>query len=78
MKIYDASSFPYLRLFYILEGVEVGYLSSINQLFSRNSEFKTSLSHCCANQFLYIAFVYDDELLLFKQTYLRRVLDFRR
>jgi hypothetical protein len=31
--------------------VKVGYFSFINQLFPRNSEFKTSASHCCANQF---------------------------
>jgi hypothetical protein len=48
IKIHDPS---YLPLFYILEGVKVGYFSSINQLFSHNSEFKTSVSRCCANQF---------------------------
>lgn len=34
----------YLHLFYILEGVEIGDLSSITQLFSHNLEFKTSAS----------------------------------
>jgi hypothetical protein len=33
MKIHVAAYFPYLPLFYIFEGVDVGYLSSINQLF---------------------------------------------
>jgi hypothetical protein len=50
MKIHDASRFPYWHLFYILKGVKVGYFSSINQLFLRNSEFKTSAFRCCANQ----------------------------
>jgi len=31
--------------------VKVGYISSINQLFLLNSEFKTSASRCCANEF---------------------------
>jgi hypothetical protein len=47
MKIHDAS---YLPLFYILEGVKVGYFSSINRLFSHSSVFRTSASRCCANQ----------------------------
>jgi len=51
MKKHDASYFPYLPLFYILEGVKVGYFLSITQPFLRNSEFKTSASHCCAKQF---------------------------
>lgn len=51
MKRHDASYSPYLPLFYILKGVEVGGFSSITQLFSHNSEFKTSASHCYANQF---------------------------
>ena len=37
--------------FYILEGVKVGDFSSIHQLFLLNSEFKTSASRYCANQF---------------------------
>jgi hypothetical protein len=37
--------------------VKVGYFSAINQLFLLNSEFKTSASHCCANQILNIAFI---------------------
>lgn len=47
----DALYFPDLPLIYILEGVKVGYFSSINQLFLLNSEFKTGASCCCANQF---------------------------
>jgi hypothetical protein len=70
MKIHDASYFPYSPLFYILEGLNLGYLSSINQLFSHNSEFKR-LS-LLRKPDLNIASVYDDdELLSFKQTYLR-------
>ena len=35
MKIHNASYFPNSPLIYILEGVKVGYFSSINQLFSQ-------------------------------------------
>jgi hypothetical protein len=58
----------HIYLFYIRKEVKVGYFSSINQLILLNSEFKTSASRCCANQKI----AYDDERLLFKQTYLRR------
>jgi hypothetical protein len=46
-----ASYLPNVPLFYILDVVKVGYSSSINQLFLLNSEFKTSASRFCANQF---------------------------
>ena len=35
--------------------MKVGYFSFINQLFPRNSEFKTSASHCCASELLIIS-----------------------
>jgi hypothetical protein len=39
------------RVFYILKGVKFGYFLAINQLFLRNTEFKTGASRCCANLF---------------------------
>ena len=81
MKIHIASYFAYLHLFYIfttyylrfyyiIAGVKIGNFSSINQLFSHNSEFKISTPAVMQTSFN-IAFGYDVELLLFKQTYLR-------
>jgi len=51
--------------------MKVGYFSFITQWFPSNSEFKISASHCWAISFEY-CFFYDDESLLFKQTYLKR------
>lgn len=48
MKIHAASYFPYLLIFYILEGAKFGDFSSIAQLFSHNSEFVKSACHYCA------------------------------
>jgi hypothetical protein len=57
--------------FYILKEVKVGYFSTTNQLFSHNSKQAPPL---LCKPILNIAFVYDDELLLFKYAYLRRCL----
>jgi hypothetical protein len=51
------------------KGFKVGACSSITQLFSQNSKQALPLLRGPA---LNIAFIYADELLLFKQTYLRR------
>jgi hypothetical protein len=44
------SSYAFIIRIQVLEGVKVGYFSSITQLFLHNSEFKTSASHCCVEK----------------------------
>jgi hypothetical protein len=70
MKIHDALCFPYLPHFYIIEG-QCRLISSINQLFHNIQNVKQMPPTVVQTRFN-IAFVYDEELILFKQTYLRR------
>ena len=56
MKKHFASYFTYRHPLYINNVQPVWELSSITQLFTRNSEFKTSASHCCENQFWILLF----------------------